>query len=201
VGTCISSELEPPEAGIEGINGGSTFTLSGPNGATPITLPSGQSRVVLSETGTYLVPGVYTVTGPGGPDSGPINASITIPPAPTLLTQVNGSTVTRANGLTVTWTGGSQTGNLRIRVSSYLDSEGTIGAAANCLAPASAGTFTIPPYVLLALPAGSFTGFVIGPARIVQPFTATGLDVGSVQYRNDGVGYGSGAGTGGFRLQ
>jgi uncharacterized protein (TIGR03437 family) len=204
VGTCIvygpELDLDPPIAGIEGINGGSTFTVSGPNGATPITLASGQS-VVLSATGTYLAPGVYTVTGPGGPDSGPINASITIPPSPTLLTPVNNSTVTRANGLTVTWTGGSQTGNLRIQVSSYLDSAGTIGADATCIAPASTGTFTIPPYVLLALPAGSFAGFVIGPAEIAQPFTATGLDAGIVDYRNDGVGYGFGAGTGGFRLQ
>ncbi|MEP7365760.1 MAG: hypothetical protein ABI972_21105 [Acidobacteriota bacterium] len=204
VGTCSvngGTEPEPPIGGLEGINGGSTYTVSGPNGVTPITLPSGQSGIVLSATGTYLIPGVYTVTGPGGPDSGPINASLTIPSAPRLLTPVNNSTVTRANGLTATWTGGSQTGNLRIRVSSYVDSEATIGAEAICIAPASAGTFTIPPYVLLALPAGGFAGFSIGPATISQPYSATGLDVGILEYRDEGVGYGFGAGTGGFRLQ
>ncbi len=199
VGTCtVPMSGDIPVDG-EGINGGSTFTVSGPSGAIPVT--QAPQSTVLSATGSYLVPGVYTVTGPGGPDSGPINASITIPPAPTLLTPVNASTVTRADGLTVTWTGGSQTGNVRIRVSSSVDSAGTLGAEATCIAPASAGTFTIPPYVLLALPAGSFGGFLFGPAWVSQPFTATGLDVGIIEYRNNGVGYGFGAGTGGFRLQ
>jgi hypothetical protein len=65
---------------------------------------------------------------------------------------------------------------------------------ANCTAAASAGTFTIPPYVLLALPAGNLTYFELGPGTVAAaseaPFTATGLNVGFVQTFIDGTSFG-----------
>jgi hypothetical protein len=46
-----------------------------------------------------------------------------------------------------------------------------------CHAPSAAGQFTIPPSILLALPAGS--GYVsVTNATAPQTVTATGLDVG-----------------------
>lgn len=58
------------------------------------------------------------------------------------------------------------------------------GASAVCTAPASAGSFTVPPYVLEALPTAN-AGFVFGSIS-ESSFTATGIDVGIVGiYTND----------------
>ena len=112
------------------------------------------------------------------------------------------TTVTRANGMTATWTGGN--GNVELMVYSATDNTYTNGAVAQCTAPASAGTFTIPSYVLLALPAspnGVSAGFVFGSPYTYAPITATGLDVGIIQADNISQGFGYGAGSGTFMLK
>jgi hypothetical protein len=116
-----------------------------------------------------------------------------------LVTPQNNATVTRADGMTVAWTGG--TGNMKIQVRSATDGTYNSGSRAFCTVPASAGTFTIPSYVLLALPPGNFAGIVIAPVAEAVPFTAKGLTVGILQTNHDGFGYGFGAGTGGFTLR
>jgi hypothetical protein len=118
-----------------------------------------------------------------------------------LVSPVNASTVTRSSGLTVAWTGGSPNGNVQMIVTSATDNTYTYAAQAVCTAPASAGTFTIPPYVLLALPAFNNAGFVFAPANTEVPFTATGLSLGILTTHNDGTGFGYGAGTGSFALK
>jgi hypothetical protein len=69
------------------------------------------------------------------------------------------------------------------------------GATAVCKVPASAGTFAIPPYVMLALPAGGFGGLYFQLLTPKVAFTAAGLSVGILQM--------SGGSTGpyGFTLQ
>jgi hypothetical protein len=54
---------------------------------------------------------------------------------------------------------------------------------------ASAGTFTIPPYVLQALPAGNFSQFYLGSAESDVPFTATGLSLGTLHTQSVGPGF------------
>jgi hypothetical protein len=155
---------------------------------------------------TFLVPGTYTVTGAGGADIGPFSATITIPTLPTLVGPVNNTTVTRSSGMTVTWTGGG--GEVQIEVAAPTDYKQTNGAVAICTAPARAGTFTIPPYVLLALPAtlpfsqnGTPAGFIFGSPYTYAPITATGLNLGIIQADNISEGFGYGAGTGGLTLK
>ena len=79
------------------------------------------------------------------------------------------------------------------------DSSFNTAALAYCKAPASAGTFMIPSYVLLALPAGNFTSLELAPGTVQgaasAPFTATGLSIGFVQTYIDG------ASIGGFTLR
>jgi hypothetical protein len=63
-----------------------------------------------------------------------------------------------------------------------------------CVAPASAGTFTVPSWVLSTLPASGTSGFlpvgflqfVTGPSQPSR-FTATGLDVGFFQWINTNI--------------
>jgi hypothetical protein len=175
------------------LDAGSSFTVKGPNGSMTVTGNPGQTRATLSNAGTFLVPGSYTISGTGGKDIGPFSGTITFPTSPTLVspTSSDGLTVTRSSGMTVTWTGGDPNGYVEISVASMTDNTFSAGAFANCKAPASAGTFTIPSYVMLALPAGTFTGFELGPgtnqAAATAPFTAPGLSVGMVQVYIDGT--------------
>jgi len=195
VGTCIVANnggTSPPITAIGNANAGSSFTVKGPNGSMIVTGSPGQSNPVLSASGTFLVPGSYTVSGAGGPDMGPFSGTVTFPLAPTVVSPVSSPSlsVTRANGLTVTWTGGQPDGYVFVNIASALDSAFTIYNEASCLAPASAGTFTIPPYILLSLATGNFTSFVVQPTTQEVPFTATGLSIGLLSTRVDVPGIG-----------
>ena len=95
--------------------------------------------------------------------------------------------VTRSSGMTVTWTGGS--GNVQLYLSSATNNTNSTGANALCTVAAGAGTFTIPPYVLLALPAGTFDHFSLGSAESDVTFTATGISLGTLHTQSAGPGF------------
>jgi uncharacterized protein (TIGR03437 family) len=204
VGTCIVYDgsygaVSYFNGNLAPLDAGSSFTVNGPNGSMTVHGNPGPTSVKLSDAGTFLVPGSYTISGNGGTDVGPFTGTLTFPTSPTLVSPptADGLTVTRSSGMTVTWTGGDPNGHVEISIASVTDNTFSTGTFANCKAPASAGTFTIPSYVLMALPAGQFTGFELGPganqAAATAPFTANGLTVGLVQTYIDGtmlVGFG-----------
>ncbi len=183
-GTCFISNSLIPETDI-GFNeailldGGSSITVKGPNGSVPVAYNSGAS-VTLSQNGSFLVPGDYTVNGTGGKDVGPFDAKITIPALPTLVSPTNSTplSVTRSNGMTITWNGGDPNSNVQIEVSSATDATFKSNVAVGCIAPAGPGTFTIPAYAMLALPPTNFTFFNFRSAEIDVPFTAQGIFLG-----------------------
>jgi len=155
----------------------------------------------LDSKGAYLVPGAYTVTGTGGADIGPFSAALTLPARPTLTSPTNNGSITRANGLPVTWTGGS--GNLVIEVYGPTDSSFTTGSVAYCDVDAAAGSFTIPPYVLQALPPTanqSSAGFVFS-TQTGNTFTGTGVIAGTFEEYVNVAGFGFGWASGGFFLK
>jgi hypothetical protein len=88
----------------------------------------------------------------------------------------NFATVTRGSGATFQWTGGTP-GTYVIMAGSSTGT--TTGAFANytCIAPVSAGSFTVPSYVLSALPAGTGNSTLENTSSY-QSFTATGLTSG-----------------------
>jgi hypothetical protein len=91
--------------------------------------------------------------------------------------------------MTVTWNSNASAGRVEIVLASFLNQN--TAAQAVCEVAASAGTFTIPPYVLLALPPGNGTNFYfqpgdMGPASSAS-FSASGLDAGIVQTFIDGA--------------
>ena len=86
------------------------------------------------------------------------------------------TSVNRAQGVTVTWTGGAANTFVNIAGGSSSSSAG-LTVSFTCVAPVAAGTFTVPSYILLALPAGSGNLGVAGETAI-QTFAATGLDYG-----------------------
>jgi hypothetical protein len=188
----------PPTTGSSvAANAGPSFTVQGPNGSIPVTGTPGSFSATLSAAGTFLIPGAYTVTGTGGADVGAFTATTTLPGRPSLVSPASGDnlTVVRSTGMTVTWKGGG--GNVQISLTGATDSTFAKGAQAFCTVPASAGTFAIPPYVLLALPnpTGNFTTFQFSPVTEAVPFTAAGLTLGTLGTYNDGTRFG------GFTLQ
>jgi hypothetical protein len=193
VGTCaaygvLNPDNNPPTTAATLVDGGASLSIKGPNGAVNLPANSGELTTI-NAAGTFLGAGTFTVTGTGGKDVGPFSATITVPVLPTLTNPA--LPVTRANGLTVTWKGGDATGNVSLVLSSALDNTFTQGGSAQCNVAASAGTFTIPPYILLALPTGNFANLLFGGSEISVPFTATGLAFGTlhVQTLNTLVGF------------
>ncbi|HVO97023.1 MAG TPA: hypothetical protein VMT15_03110 [Bryobacteraceae bacterium] len=141
------------------LDGGPSVKVTGPNGIQNI--PTNGKNVALAP-GTFLSPGAYTFAGTGGADVASFSAPFTIPAPPTLTSPASGPNiaVTRADGITLTWSGGAGNSIIQIQGGNSTDNTGSLGASFTCFAAASAGTFTIPPGVLLALPPGAFYGSV-----------------------------------------
>jgi uncharacterized protein (TIGR03437 family) len=192
VGTCmVYNSLTPDSyfglsATTADADAGSSFTVTGPNGSETLAGNAGSFTATLSGPGTYLSPGAYTVTGTGGADIGGFTAAFSIPTPPTLTSPspTNHPAVTRANGMTVTWTGGGSNADVQFEVQGPTDSTNKNGALAICTAASGAGSFTIPPYVLLALPASNAGGLVFGQQTEAVALTAAGLDLGVIRAAN-----------------
>jgi uncharacterized protein (TIGR03437 family) len=187
-GTCmVNNSLNgsnPPFSATTPLDAGAGIQVTGPNGNQ--TIPGNGNRVTLAP-GTFLSPGSYTVSGTGGADVGSFTASFTIPSPPALTSPASGPNipVIRANGITLTWSGGGSNSAIEIDGQSATDSTNTNGASFSCYVLASAGTFTVPPSVLLALPAGHNSGLDFDPSIYPVTFSATGLGLGFITSNYD----------------
>jgi hypothetical protein len=183
VGACAINQLSVSggTSTSTGLNAG-TITVTGPSG-TPVQLqtfptiageylaqlPAG---AIPSSGGTFAFHG----TGASGANSvGAFDASITFPnPLIAWTNQSASATVMRSAGQTYTWTGGAP-GTFAIMTGTST-SNGVSGGY-TCMAPVEAGTFTVPPYVLYGLPAGSGSSQLENSTKFTN-FAATGLDYG-----------------------
>jgi uncharacterized protein (TIGR03437 family) len=183
------------------------YTFSG-NTTTPVGLPQGgpldagqsititggqSNQILTNQNGVYQgtsLPGVnpasggtFTVSnGGGGGDIGPFNAQVTLQSPLTWVNQAGIGAVTRAQGVTVQWSGGDQNSFVQVSGSSATTNNNQpVGAFFNCVAPVSAGQFTVPATVLQALPAAS-SGATLTVTNYTYPkvFTASGLDLALV---------------------
>ena len=173
------------------LNAGPQLTVQGPNGSKSFNLSSGGYGGNLSNNGSYLAPGTYTVSAPGGADVKAFSTSVTVPALPTQTSpQPDTATplpLTRSNGLTVTWSGGATDGAIELDGFNSLDNNGT-GASFTCTVLASAGSFTIPPYILLAMPVSTqnaFGGLDFHPSILPVPVPGAGLDITQFSFRYD----------------
>jgi hypothetical protein len=170
---------------ITGLDAGS-ITIQGPTGSQLLTNlviptqsgPTGEYYYILANSFFPPTGGTFTFTGTGGKDVGAFTTSISYT-NPLVWTNMSAiSAITRASGQNITWTGGSP--------NTYVYIEGSSSSAAAsvsffCYAPASAGQFTIPNYILLALPAGNSGSLGVGNFGTAASFTASGLTTGLVQ--------------------
>jgi uncharacterized protein (TIGR03437 family) len=200
LGTCLvynslSGKSPAAQVSIAGIDAG-IITVNGPNEA-PVPLSERQNSglatqygAVLSGSGTYLSRGNYTVTGAGGKDVGKFSAAFTVGSIPAWSNPTVSASVTRANGVTLTWPATSAIPYIEIDGASPTDSTFGNGALFSCTVSASAGTFTVPAATLLALPPSPYFELLFKPTLNPIPFSASGLQLGSVtiNYLTAGLG-------------
>ena len=210
VGTCFvfvgrSDQLTPVDPILpRGLDAGALINVNGPKGAKTMrkipTLIGSYSEsfstggiaipgAPVGDPDGYLVAGNYTFNnGGGGADVGGFTASFT-QPANINWTNKNAiSSLNRANGQTVTWTGGDSNSLVQIYGYSLSElSENAITGFFSCLERASAGSFNIPGAILLALPpspsGASFapTGLLaVGSVSSPREFSAPGIDSGII---------------------
>ena len=175
------------------LDAGSALTVTGPNGQKQLPKSTGgyYFATLAGQTGTttlppYLNAGFYTVSGPGGADVGAFTQNFTISTPLTWTNQDSVNTITRSAGQLVTWSGGDPNSTVEIIGSSFVigtaaDGSDTVGSTFICTAPDSAGQFTIPAVVLLALPAGSSQsvgGFTIPSGNLsIETVSTTQLTI------------------------
>ncbi|MBN9660205.1 MAG: hypothetical protein J0H49_18605 [Acidobacteria bacterium] len=155
-----------PNITTVGLDAGPQITSSGPNGNQSALR---QSTQVVGFTynapnvpNTYLSPGRYSFTGPGGADVGSFSGTLDI--VQDLVVTNNPDdfkVIDRNNGFTVRWTGGEPSTLLSIVGASITvnpQTASTTGTAFVCIENTSAGQFTVPANILSQLPASGVIG-------------------------------------------
>jgi uncharacterized protein (TIGR03437 family) len=182
-GSCALSESLTSSGSSQttGLNAG-TITVT-PPGGSPITLQAfpqvaGEYYAQLSSGSIPQSGGTFgfNATGASGNNSvGAFSTTVNFPnPIISWTNQSASATVTRSSGQTFTWTGGAPGSYVILSGSS---SSNSVSGSYTCIAPQSAGSFTVPQYILLGLPAGTGTSGLEN-ANAFNTFTATGLDFG-----------------------
>ena len=153
-----------------GIYGG-TFSNESPTAPSPPFLKAGAAFTVNN--------------GSGGADVGAFTFNVTLPPVITWTNKPTAATIPRNQNLTINWTGGDPTLFVYINGYSNLDTSGA-GGEFVCVAPTSAGSFTVPAAVLSAMPVSANevldgvtipSGLLVVNATTTTRPTAAGLDV------------------------
>jgi len=156
-GPCGVLDITPasPPLGPDTYLDAGTVTVSGPNLPSGTNIPvshtkMGPSYDYRAATGTTLAfGGTYTITGSGGTQIGPFSASATLPKSFTWTNFDAITSINRANGVTVNWTGsGFDTVGIGVTGQSLTTSE---TVTVSCLVAASLGTFSIPQGALALL--------------------------------------------------
>jgi hypothetical protein len=177
------------------LDAGTSLSVAGAAGtkkATILKVPTpihyqGDLFVATPPAAGFLEPGAVTVSGSGGANVGAFQTVLTTAPA-LVWTDMNKDAAmnfSRYTDKVVSWTGGDPSGYVTISGQSATNgSAKAVGAAFACTVAASDGQFTIPSYILSALPiTGTATGLQLGflsltTSTVPNAFTATGLDAG-----------------------
>lgn len=196
VGSCVVNPLgyinSPPALPFSYLDAGPAINITSAAGVETVmpvndfygATTSGNSlNVVIPSSG-----GAFTFNNaPGGVAVGTFTAQTSVPPAFVWNEMDTITSVNRAQGVTVTWKNAAPNSFIQITgMSSATFGAIVLQTSFNCTAPASAGTFTVPPSVTLSLSPTASTVGLVSPAFLSvanytypQPFTAPGMDVGT----------------------
>jgi hypothetical protein len=200
--TITQSVTNPfPNLTYTSLNAGPSVGVTGPRGSRTAERKTNSTGMIVYEPAagmpdpdTYIDPGRYTFTGPGGPDVGAFSGSMTV--APELVwTNVSDLTVVNRNTpLTVTWSGGEPSALVTIQGQSFVaGASGTVtGAAFTCFARNTDRTFTVPTSILGQLPAsakiaaGPISITMRGSLAVASTGTGTRLQANGLDYLTAG---------------
>ena len=206
--TSTSSVTAPLTFQFTLLNAGPDVNISGPDGVIAMPLSTITGNYLSPLAGASFIPasgGTFTFNnGSGGPDVGAFTTPQVQIGSPVTWSNTSSlATVTRSNGLTVTWTGGeagSYVGVTGVSLTGITTNANSyLAGLFTCQAPVSAGTFTVPPAVLLSLPPSttmSVSGVTIPLGFLVlsnsatpTTFSAPNLDVGLVEANVENILY------------
>jgi len=161
-----------------GLNAGASLTLSGAAGSLTLKRTgNGQYQAPLdaSAAGPNVPLGAYTISGSGGNDVGAFSATVTIASHPAISNKSSLASVDPAQPLTVTWTGGIAGNYVLIGGGSTTPPHGYFA----CAADGGQGTFTIPSYILSAIPATTTANGIIfiSPHPLSNQLSIPGVDL------------------------
>jgi uncharacterized protein (TIGR03437 family) len=173
-----------------GLNTGA-ITLTGPNGTAAVPSINGSYNQQFPSGFLTTSGGTFKIQAAAGTQVGAFTTQIVLPdPLFTWTNEQNTVTITRSAGWNVTWANAAPGSNVTMAGTSYT-ADFSAYAYFQCVAPGSAGQFTVPPYVLQALPAGGNGLLYVSNQTLPTTFTATGLDygfaAGAVNYTVDVV--------------
>ncbi|MEZ5365222.1 MAG: hypothetical protein R2748_23560 [Bryobacterales bacterium] len=171
------------------------LTIGGPGVAMTLTPTlTANGPLYVAALPAALSAGDWSAAGAGGIDVGPFGTvMVNVPQLVTMTTDLSaGTTVSRAAGMTLNWTGGTADDIVVIHGRVYAVPANVVRPIQNplqyrshafvCTVTASNGSFAIPSYVLQNLPDGMLQLNVThmpGAAGVAR-FEATGLDLGGV---------------------
>jgi uncharacterized protein (TIGR03437 family) len=179
-GSCMVARGAPfpmSQARSSSLDAGAALTFNGPsNQKTMQRISKGQYQVSLGAgfPMTTVPPGVYTITGAGGADVGSFTALLNITDSLVWMNKAAIGTVDRTRPLTLTWSGAPAPGYVLIGGFSHTSGD---SALFTCVEDARKGTFTIPSFVLSALPptAGASATCSLLRIRFRIPFRSLAL--------------------------
>ncbi|MEN6602523.1 MAG: hypothetical protein ABFD86_08890, partial [Bryobacteraceae bacterium] len=195
-GSCVVDMLRASAPSLvlyqpDSLEAGEALNVKNPNGITKqvsIVSEGSYFSYVGGETGSvplpqFLVNGTYRVdNGSGGTALGAFSVRQDLR-SPVMWTNIPSTRIdiTRSDGYRVTWTGGDANRDFVTITGTSVDTANDVKAKFFCAERADAGQFTIPPYVLLGLPANnSTTGTYLAvgsqPLPSQSKVTITGLD-------------------------
>jgi uncharacterized protein (TIGR03437 family) len=188
-GSCVVAvtlvQSAAPTQNSTGLDAGLSVSFNSFTG-TALQLAKIATGSYLTTGSTFFPAGNYNFTdGAGGTGVGPIGSiAFSVPAFATWTNQtaISGSTITRANGLTVTWSGAPANSYVDIQGAAGFGANGTNTITLNCAAPGSAGTFTIPAWALLAMPVGN--GTMQFTTQIQQQVTVPGMNFAGTYLNN-----------------
>jgi uncharacterized protein (TIGR03437 family) len=181
------------------LDGGPTLQLTGAGAPATLTRRDTAPRLYRSLLGQqggapgapplfFSFPGAFDLLIPGGSDVQRAQARFETGQPVRWTNQNQVSSVVRAAGLTLNWTGGDAAQDVVLLAVLSSDDAANSAGMALCAAPADAGSFSIPPYILSALPATPGNAVripawvLVVSARVRNParFSAPGLDAGFI---------------------
>jgi uncharacterized protein (TIGR03437 family) len=181
-GTCTVFNLADESLGSsngKGLDAGTSLALSGPAGAWTLTARgTGQYQVMFGSApaGPNLPTGTYAISGTGGREAGAFNATLNVSGNVLWTNKAAISAVDRSQPLTVTWMGGTIPGY--VLLGGYSEASGMGHAGFICAEDTSKGSFTVPSFILSALPQTTTGGLIfIGPHPLSRVVSVPGVDL------------------------